>query len=634
MIYKKRKTPFCLVLLLLTLALPSGAGTNLPLINGKVLNAEIESSDEKGVTVRQAKGTIRIPWNQISPSFEQHPYHDRFLQREGHSGEYEQAKNDQSGETKQQDSQREDKLLGTEVLTSSFTKILLLAFVFFWIHIFCVWHISRVNKATGAAYQMWNLSALVLGVPVLLVFVLFNSNFGEWFSFRIFSGKKKEKVKGKAPAAVRFFAWDGTPIKSSLTKKSASGLETAETIVSRAIHKGASDIHFDTTGNGVKFAFRVDGVLREPDFLSELNGKQTMSALKMAAGIDVAKLHETQDGACHILAGDEHYDLRLARAYAVNGETLTVRLLRTSGLGSDLCELGMPPQIAKQLLDLTNDTAGITIISGPTGSGKTTTIYALLTKLVGTGRNILTIEDPVEYRLEGATQISLNPRINATFAGALKASMRHDPDIILVGEIRDAEALQVAFQAALTGHLVFAALHATSLLATLGRLQELGLSAYMINTGLKAIVCQRLVRMLCPSCRESYIPSPAELEFWGLSNDEPTQHCFYQPVGCHLCAETGYHGRQAVYRVLVMDNRVRKIMRPDMTVNELQPVIDDIALGKLSDYARQLLWSGETSPTELRKTLDMFDFDKSRDFSLSVSMDKNAPETEQKSGQE
>jgi type II secretory ATPase GspE/PulE/Tfp pilus assembly ATPase PilB-like protein len=452
-----------------------------------------------------------------------------------------------------------------------------------------------------------NIAALTLGLPFALFVIIRRSGLRGVFGA---VGTGLLSRDRQAPPC-RFYTWDNEPLTPKSSRKLSSGLAVAELIMARAVKAGASDVHLDTGPDAVKVAFRVDGVLRDPERLAPDVGKRVMTAIKMAAGMDLAKIQEAQDGACHLEAGDEWYDLRIARAWAINGETLVVRLLRAGGFGKDLSSFGMLPSMVPAAESLTEETSGIVIMAGPTGSGKTTTIYALLRRIEGTGRNILTIEDPVEYRLEHATQISLNPKLGATFASALKASMRHDPDVILVGEIRDAEAMNVAFQAALTGHLVFTTLHATSVLATLGRLKELGLSAYMINTGLRAILCQRLVKSLCPSCREGFMPEKEDLEFWGLteaSNEKPL--LFYRPVGCKLCDGTGYHGRRGVYRMLGMDNRVREFVKDDVAVGELQDVIDTVAYGAISEYAEALLTTGITSPQELRRTLDMFDFGK------------------------
>lgn len=588
-----RAAVICLVVALIT---GSVLAEKIPLRSGKAIDREVLGQNSEGLLVAMPGGKMRIPWRHIDPSFERHPQH---------VAEPEPAPPRRERPRRDPDAAREPAGLDPNA-RDGFTVVLAIMFVVFWLHIFSVWAVSRDQLLSGAMAQAWNLAALFLGLPVAALFLLRYKGLGG-----VFGGVGADGALPLKAGDVRLYTWDHKPLTARGNRKLSSGLGMAEKTLGRAVELGASDVHFDTTSEHVRLAFRVDGMLREPEMLALELGRKTISAIKMAAGMDLAKIHEAQDGACHLGIGEQMYDLRIARAYAVAGETLVIRLLKAGGLGTDLTDFGMLPKMATMLGNLTKETAGIIIMAGPTGSGKTTTIYALLRQIEGTGRNILTIEDPVEYRLDNATQISLNPKAGSTFASALKASMRHDPDVILVGEIRDAETMDVAFQAALTGHLVFTTIHATSVLATYGRLQELGLSAYMINTGLKSIICQRLVRVLCPSCREPYIPDLDELTFWGLTEQESEGRCFYRVNGCSLCDESGYRGRKGVYRVLAMNNEVRNMVRADVATGELQQVVDDNALGNAKEYAKEFLWEGVTAPDELRKTLDMFDFGKS-----------------------
>lgn len=570
---------------------------SIPLYNGQTLNLEVVESGASGLVVRDASGSLlRLRWDQIDRSYSRHPMHGRrYSYEEGSPGS---AAPPGSGAAA---------ALRRHGLGSGFAWRLLAGFGVLWL-----WALSVRCLGVSGIYpterQRWvNLAALVAG-PFLAVPVVLRHR--GWAGLL---GRERSPTLPSAAGgpSCRFYTWDNEPLVPSSSRRFASGLALAELIMSRAVKAGASDVHFDMATEGVRVVLRVDGMLRQPEFLEAGLGRKAMTAIKMAAGMDLGRLHDAQDGACHLEAAQERYDLRVARAWAVNGETLVVRLLRTQGLGDSLADLGMPERLATAAQQLAEESAGLIIVCGPTGSGKTSTIYALLRRLQGTGRNILTIEDPVEYRLEHATQISLNAALGSTFATVLKSSMRHDPDVILVGEIRDREAMNVAFQAALTGHLVFTTIHATSVLAAFGRLLELGLSAYMINTGLKAILCQRLVRRLCPDCREAYVPDAAERRFWGLDAD-PTASpgVFYRPVGCRLCEQTGWRGRRGVYRLLVMDNAVRAAIRDDMATGDLQDAVEAVVLGTVRGYVDDLLWNGTTSSDELRRILDMFDFGK------------------------
>jgi len=539
---------------------------------------------------------VTLNWNQVKREFRLHPLHDRSLD----SPLDETLAEPEAGAPGEPEQGAADAVVPS---SSSSRFILFLGFVFawFWINLWSVRVTSLWGPEDGRG-PLRRLLALFVGPPVALYCWIHRQRGG---AFLPSAGPGAHPSEG---TACQFYTWENEPLKAN--RKSSSGLNMAQQIFSRAIGAKASDVHFNTSSEGVKVSLRVDGVLQAPELLAADSGRKAMAALKMAAGMDMAKRHETQDGACRLLAGENWFDLRIARAWAVEGETLVVRILRAGGESTDLTDFGMSTAMGSLAADLTSETSGIIVLAGPTGSGKTTTIYALLKLIEGTGRNILTIEDPVEHRLQNATQISLNTKIGATFANALRASMRHDPDVILVGEIRDAETMDVAFQAALTGHLVFTTLHATGLLAVIGRLQELGLSSYMIKTGLQAIVCQRLVRKLCPSCRQAYLASEEELKFWGLRPEEHQGTLFYKPQGCHLCDDSGYHGRTGVFRMVAMDSSLRAKIQNEINVETLQPAIEAAALGTVEEYARRFLGAGVTSPDELRRTLGMFDFNR------------------------
>ncbi len=588
--------PAALLLALVWLAVcATGASAEpIPLWNGTTIDREVVSASEKGLTIKTKYGNVRLRWDQIDRSFRLHPLHGQELEYES-----EGAGVAAEGETVVVPRQR--------VPGNRAGGALLLLLVWFWSGVVGCLLVSRESLRGGAKRDWLNFCGFVFGLPFALAVLVRKKGFAGLLR----GAPVGVPMAGRHAPPCHFYTWDNVAISAKSNRKLSSGLAVAEILMARAVQLNASDVHFDTSSSGVRVTMRVDGVLRDPDMLETDIGRKALSAVKMCAGMDLAKRHEAQDGACHLQAGSDRYDLRVASAWAVEGETLVVRLLRAGGLGTDLSEFGMGKEMTTAAEQLTRETAGIVILAGPTGSGKTTTIYGLLRKIEGTGRNILTIEDPVEYRLENATQISLNAKAGSTFATALKASMRHDPDVILVGEIRDEEAMTVAFQAALTGHLVFTTIHATSVLAALGRLHELGLSAYMINTGLKAIICQRLIRRLCPSCREPYMPEAWELQTFDLAaGGTEGEHLFYRAKGCPLCEDSGYHGRTGIYRMLNMDNRVRTMVKPDMNMGELQDVVDRVAMGDIPGYARSLLWTGVTSTEELMKTLDMFDYGK------------------------
>lgn len=578
-------------------------GELIPLWNGKFLDGTVVTWGEARLVVKTTQGgkITTLQWDQVSRDFRLHPLHGQPLESATPSANTPSGIADKSpaatvtGETEQ----TEGAVPASR--TWRFTFFLGFVFAWFWVSLWSVRVVSLWGPQDNAA-PMRRLLALFVGPPVALFYWMRRHRSGGYAQASGTFARRGESV------TCQFFTWENEPLKSG--RKTASGLNVAQEIFARAISVKASDVHFNTTSDGVKVSMRVDGVLHPPEMLATDAGRKAMAAVKMASGMDMAKRHETQDGACRVQSGGTWYDLRIARAWAVEGETLVVRILRAGGEETELTDFGMSPAMAALAAELAAETSGIIVLAGPTGSGKTTTIYALLKLIEGTGRNILTIEDPVEHRLQNATQISLNTKIGATFANALRASMRHDPDVILVGEIRDAETMDVAFQAALTGHLVFTSLHATGLMAVIGRLQELGLSSYMIKTGLQAVVCQRLVRKLCPSCRQAYLAGEDELRFWGLDPAQYQGMLFYRPQGCHLCGDTGYHGRTGVFRMVAMDTALRAKIQNEIDVESLKAAIEVTALGSVQEYVVRFLAEGVTAPDELRRTLGMFDHDR------------------------
>ncbi len=593
-----------------------GDKTAIPMKDGSVEHHKVIEHTGNGIRVATEYGSMVIQWTNVSSEYEEHPLHEEPAEETNadrdapaHAGGRENVEHRRGAE-------REDKEVSGNRKTTgrAFGLLLFGVFVVFWVNIFSVWFVSKDNLISGRTQQKWNLAALFFGPLVLILFLmLYKVKTGHTGTPAAAGGGggRKRFFGGKSGASedVVLYTWDGEVVQPDPGTSVASGLRMVRDVLARATKVGASDVHLDAAKKGVELRFRIDGVLQPAEVLPKETGRRMISAVKMAAGMDIAKKEQSQDGAFRMTARDVAYDLRVAKAWAVSGETLAVRLLPAGGPQAKLTELGMSAEMASSVQETAGQTSGILLLAGPTGTGKTTTIYAILRQIIGTGRNIMTIEDPVEYRLEEATQISLNHKAGDTFAGKLRASMRHDPDVILVGEIRDADTMNVAFDAALTGHLVLSTVHASSVLAAIGRLQAWGLSSYMINTGLKTVICQRLVRRLCPTCCASYTPEHSELEFWGMSEyDEDIS--FYAPAGCDACNRTGFKGRTAVFRILEMNNEVRQQIKADISTENLQDVVDTHAMGGVVETAQRLLPTGVTSPEELKRTLDIFDFGK------------------------
>lgn len=492
------------------------------------------------------------------------------------------------------------------ILADSFTWLLAGGFLLFWINMGCTYRLLYTMSRKGFGKNLWLLAGVVSGPLALGLHRIVRRIHPDWIGEGPGDSRRGDESGVTQLPDMALLTRDGQRIETRLGSKSDSGLEDTLRLLRDAIDLHASDMHFDTVEEGVRYAIRIDGKLRPSELLPEEAGRRVMSVLKTAAGVDYANREETRDGACTFICGSRSYDLRIARAWAVNGETIVVRALEAQAEDMTLEELGVPAELAPELRALMVEPSGLIVVAGPTGSGKTTTLYAMLRSTQGDGRAILTIEDPVEYRIPEATQISINPKVAATFASALRASMRHDCDIILVGEVRDQETLEVAFQASLTGHLVLTTFHAASITAALARLQQLGLSSFMIGAGLRAVICQRLVRKLCTECREPFLPSPAEREKLPFGSDLGPDTVLFRPKGCEFCGDSGFRGRTAVIHFVILSRETRDRLNRGEEMSTVLPDIIGQSRGGIGHYIKSLLATGVTDSDELARTLTMF----------------------------
>jgi general secretion pathway protein E len=324
-------------------------------------------------------------------------------------------------------------------------------------------------------------------------------------------------------------------------------------MLTEAIKDKASDIHIETYERHLQIRFRVDGVLREILRPQRQLASLLISRIKVMARLDIAEKRVPQDGRMALRVGGRAIDVRVSTLPSNYGERIVLRLLDKNSVNLDLDILGMSRHNQQQIDELLQRPHGIILVTGPTGSGKSTTLYAALSRLDARERNIMTVEDPIEYELDGIGQTQVNPKVDMTFARGLRAILRQDPDVILVGEIRDGETAQIAVQASLTGHLVLSTLHTNSALGALSRLQDMGIEPFLLSTSLLAVLAQRLVRTLCPGCRQSYEADPAlarQMEIFPGT-------VVWQPKGCSQCNFTGYRGRTGIHELLVIDDRVR-----------------------------------------------------------------------------
>lgn len=339
-------------------------------------------------------------------------------------------------------------------------------------------------------------------------------------------------------------------------------IQFVNTTFVRAVRDRASDIHIEPHEARVAVRFRVDGVLQEVAEVPKRFHSSIAARIKIMAGLNIAEKRLPQDGRIRIKLAGKDIDIRVATIPLSHGERITMRLLDKSAVLLDLRTIGMDPRTLEQIEDMITRPYGIVLVSGPTGSGKTTTLYSCLSKINTVDRNIMTIEDPVEYQLEGISQVAVNPKIELTFASGLRSFLRHDPDVIMVGEIRDGETAEIAIQASLTGHLVFSTVHTNDAAGAFTRLIDMGVEPFLVASSLLAVMAQRLVRRLCGECKESYEPTQAEIEKIELTADQVAAAGgkFWRPVGCEKCRGLGYRGRSGIYEFLIVSDHVRQLV--------------------------------------------------------------------------
>lgn len=336
-------------------------------------------------------------------------------------------------------------------------------------------------------------------------------------------------------------------------------VRTVDLLIVQALKARASDIHIEPQEGRVRIRYRVDGVLHDAMSLPLSVLEPLLSRVKILAEMDIAERRRAQDGQFSFVAEGREADIRAATYETEYGETVVLRILDKTLPLFTLPELGLQPDTLKKYQDMLNSPYGMILVAGPTGSGKTTTLYASINQLDRVGRNIITIEDPVEYRFTDIKQTQINPKAGITFAAGLRALMRLDPDIILVGEIRDTDTAGIAVQAALTGHLMLSSIHANDAVGVLFRLMDLGVETYLICSALVGVVAQRMVRRICHYCREEYQPSPEELAAYEVEMGQE-QTKFYRGAGCNFCNGTGYLMRTGVFEVLPLREEIRRLL--------------------------------------------------------------------------
>jgi general secretion pathway protein E len=339
-------------------------------------------------------------------------------------------------------------------------------------------------------------------------------------------------------------------------------------LLTEAIKENASDIHIEPFEARLTVRFRVDGVLREVLNPPRRLAPRLISRVKVMAKLDIAEKRVPQDGRISVRIAGRPVDVRVSTIPSGNGERVVMRLLDKQAGRLDLPQLGMPADTLSTIDELIHKPHGIMLVTGPTGSGKTTTLYAGLTRINDHTRNIMTVEDPIEYYLDGIGQTQVNSKVDMSFARGLRAILRQDPDVVMIGEIRDLETAEIAVQASLTGHLVLSTLHTNTAVGAIARLRDMGVEPFLLSSSLIGIMAQRLVRTLCKSCRAPYEANRRECELLGIDPDSPPT--LYKPAGCEACNQSGFRGRTGVYELVVVDDEMRNLIHEQASEQKLE----------------------------------------------------------------
>ncbi|OQX84035.1 MAG: hypothetical protein B6D53_01045 [Candidatus Omnitrophica bacterium 4484_49] len=376
-------------------------------------------------------------------------------------------------------------------------------------------------------------------------------------------------------------------------------VKLVDLIIRQAIEEGASDIHIEPMENRLRLRYRIDGVLHEKPPPAPHLKLAIVSRIKILSKLDIAEKRLPQDGSFIMKFENRMIDFRVSTIPTIYGEKVVIRILDRSRLPLDLTQLGFEPAQLDLFREAIRKPYGLIFLTGPTGSGKTTTLYAALEEINSPEKNIITIEDPVEYRLEGVNQVQVKPQIGLTFANALRSFLRQDPDIILVGEVRDLETAEICVRAALTGHLVLSTLHTNDSASAITRLIDVGIEPYLLNPSLLMVAAQRLVRILCPNCKEAYEPTEDVVKYLKVKKD-----LIFRAKGCEQCRYTGYKGRTAIYELIPVDDDVRTLITSRASAQEIKDLAEKKGYLSLWDSGIRKVEEGITSIEEvLRVTL-------------------------------
>ena len=392
-----------------------------------------------------------------------------------------------------------------------------------------------------------------------------------------------------------------------LTSDSSPIIRLVDSTIFTAIQRRASDIHIETQDDGVYVKYRIDGVLQSAMRpIAKRFHSSILSRIKVMAELDIAEKRVPQDGRFRLRAAGKTIDFRVSVMPSVHGEDAVIRILDKQSMSEQFTELrldilGFPAEELKRFRKYIREPYGMVLVTGPTGSGKTTTLYAALAEIRTIEDKIITIEDPVEYQLKGITQIPINEKKGLTFARGLRSILRHDPDKVMVGEIRDPETAQIAIQSALTGHLVFTTVHANNVFDVLGRFLNMGVEPYQFISALNCVMAQRLVRKICAACKQPVTVAPALLAESAIDAAVAAKHTFYEGAGCIECSGTGFKGRMAICELLDLTDHIREIILDKRPISEVKRAAREQGMRLLRESAVERVLNGETTLREINK---------------------------------
>ena len=383
------------------------------------------------------------------------------------------------------------------------------------------------------------------------------------------------------------------------TKSDSSVIRLLNVMLVEACQQGASDIHFEPQEQGVEVRYRIDGILQKRHSPPANLQQELLTRIKVMSKLDIAEHRMPQDGRIKLKMGGRPIDFRVSTVPVVYGERIVLRILDKSNVVLGLDKIGMEDTCSYAFKKFIKQNQGIVLVTGPTGSGKTTTLYSAISEINSEDINVMTIEDPVEYKLPQMAQIGVNTKIGLDFSKGLRHILRQDPDVIMIGEIRDKETAEIAIQASLTGHLVLSTLHTNDAPSALTRLVDMGIEPYLLSSAVLAVLAQRLIRMICPHCKKAYIPSDEELVDLHLKREELIDNTLYKGEGCVSCFQSGYKGRMGIYELMGVTREIKKQILASADASKLQQVALDLGLESLADQAKKACIKGLSSSLEV-----------------------------------